>query len=214
MSSLGAPFDVETLYEDLEFQDVEAIETLVEGKEFIDCAFTRCNFFEAHFKRCRFEHCSFNHSDLSMAKVTDCSFVGVCFKNTKALGINWTAAKKPFGPLQVSFHDSVLNYASFFGMELKGMKFIKCNAHEVNFSEADLSEAVFEKTDLKGTDFLHTDLTKTDFRSAKNYAINLNDNTVTGAQFSFPEAVALLKSFDITVEFGQAKTDDPSPPIT
>lgn len=93
-------------------------------------------------------------------------------------------------------------------LDLKHLTFEDCLIKEANFGEADLTDVVFARCDLTESDFLHTNLTGVDFRTSKNYAINLNDNKVEGAKFTFPEALSLLKSYNITIEFDHKGGDD------
>lgn len=190
----GAAFDHQT------FSHVALDESVLRKKSFVDCVFEHCQLFEARFEACRFERCAFLHCDLSMAKVDACIWLEVAFEQCKLMGINWTHIKDLFVP-KIHFVQSVLTYGSFMGMNLKAIRFSNCKVNEVNFCEADLSGVAFEQTDLAGSDFLHTNLTRADFRSAKNYALNLVDNRVEGAKFAFPEAVSLLKSFGVEVDF-------------
>ena len=62
-------------------------------------------------------------------------------------------------------------------------------------------EANLTDTDLLGTTFHQCNLTKSDFRNAKNYMIDLQTNNVKNAQFSLPEAMNLLQSFDIILSW-------------
>lgn len=189
-------------FEQRTFSGLDARATSVEAKHFHDCTFERCDLSETRFSGCRFETCRFLDCDLSVAQVATCVFVETRFERCKAIGINWTVVKTSLHPLEATFQASILNYSSFMGMDLRRVAFDRCTLREVNFGEANLSDVVFEHTDLSGSDFLHTDLSRADFRTAKHYAINLNDNTVKATQFSFPEAISLLASFDIIVDLG------------
>jgi len=46
---------------------------------------------------------------------------------------------------------------------------------------------------------LYSNLSKADFREAKNYSIDSQTNTLTKALFLGPEALTLLKFFDIQI---------------
>jgi uncharacterized protein YjbI with pentapeptide repeats len=76
-----------------------------------------------------------------------------------------------------------------------------CTAKETDFTEADISEGNFEGTDFEGTRFLKTKLMKANFKNARNYSIDIRNNTIKGAQFSFPEAMSLLNGLEITIDF-------------
>jgi uncharacterized protein YjbI with pentapeptide repeats len=136
-------------------------------------------------------------------KVPNARFIDTAFKSCKLLGIDWTTAgdttvSRLF--FSVRFNECILNYDVFFGMPLKRTKFIGCEIHEVDFREADLSEAVCTASDFAGSKFRDTNLAKADFRNATNYVIDPTVNVVKKARFSLPEAVSLLKGFDVRVE--------------
>ena len=46
---------------------------------------------------------------------------------------------------------------------------------------------------------MHTNLKHADFTNALNYNIDIQCNTITKANFSFPEVIALLNHFDIKI---------------
>jgi len=170
--------------------------------EFSDCTFIDCNFMECEFYNCSFTNCTFSNCDLSLLKVTNSRFVDVSFKQSKAIGIDWTKAGGVSSrmPLSIHFFDSVINYSSFFGLSLHNMQIIHCSVHDVDFTEAKLNNAHLQKSDFFNSRFLHTDLTKADFVDAINYLIDPTANIVKKAKFSVPEVMSLLRGFEIIVE--------------
>lgn len=194
-------------FEDQTFEHLDAAEIELVKKSFTRCTFQNCQFFETTFDNCRFEKCHFLDSDLSMAKVKECTWLDVQFEKCKLMGINWTLSKN-LHILDMDFKGCVLTYGSFMGLDLKNLTFEDCLTKGVNFGESDLTDVGFIRCDLSESDFLHTNLTNADFRTAKNYAINLNDNKVEGAKFTFPEALSLLKSYNIIIEFDNQDQDE------
>lgn len=79
--------------------------------------------------------------------------------------------------------------ASFSGSKLK----------ECYFTNNQLKGADFYDVDLSGTVFHNCDLTMADFSTAMQYDIDPQTNKIKKAKFSLPEAVGLLKAFDITI---------------
>ena len=75
-----------------------------------------------------------------------------------------------------------------------------CKAHDVGFESCDLTGADFVKTDLTNTRFSSSKLNNCDFREASNFNINPTENSVEGANFSFPEVLNLLSSFRIKMD--------------
>jgi uncharacterized protein YjbI with pentapeptide repeats len=88
---------------------------------------------------------------------------------------------------------------NFADQKLKGTSFAGSKVKDVHFKNSDLSEVDFRETDLLGTIFHYCNLTKADFRNAINYIIDLHTNTLAKAKFSYPEAMNLLRSYDIEI---------------
>lgn len=183
----------------VEFKDLNCDHKHIVSKEFYDCTFIKCSFREAVFKNCKFRDCSFKNCDLSLSKVPESLFQNAKFESSHLIGINWAVAKwpkvnflKPF-----EFHNCVMNYSTFIGLNLKGVSFKKCVAKDVDFSEADLTQADCRETDFTQSRFVDTILTEADFSHAQGYQINPNLVTLKGTKFSLPEAMALLYGLDI-----------------
>ena len=188
-------------YEDQEFTGISRTGQILTGILFQDCVFTDCNFSEAAFHNCEFHNCRFSRCDLSLVSVKNSQFKGVQFKDSKAIGINWPEASWPLlgGLESIDFTGCALNYASFFGLRLKGRQLSGCAAIEVDFAEADLTDADCTGTDFQKSRFLSTNLTRADFTDARNYLISPLLNKIKHAKFSLPEAMSLLYSLDITL---------------
>ena len=71
---------------------------------------------------------------------------------------------------------------------------------ENHFTNTTLSGADFSDVELSGTLFHNCDLSKANFSTATRYDINPLTNQIKKARFSLPEAVGLLRGFDITIE--------------
>ena len=80
-------------------------------------------------------------------------------------------------------------------MSFQGSKLSECD-----FNETLLSEANFKGCDLEGTLFHQCDLKGADFREAVHYSIDPQANLIKKAKFSIPDALSLLKGFDIALE--------------
>ena len=171
--------------------------------EFSECVFDACDFGAATFYRCTFLDCRFTTCDLGLASVPNSRFTDVQFTGCKLLGVDWTQAgdgATSLLPLALRFTDCTLNFATFFGLPLKGLTLTRCTAHEVDFTEADLTGADLRGSDFARSKFARTNLTRADLRGALNYAIDPTITTVKKAKFSLPEAVALLRVFGVVVE--------------
>ncbi len=191
------------LYQDRGFAGLVAVSQAFTGIEFEGCTFERCAFNETVFSHCRFAECRFDACDFSLARFPNTRLSELAFTNSKLSGVDWTLpaeAQAARLPLAVQFEDCVLSYGSFFGIVLSGISMRRCVAHEVDLAEADLTSADLGETDFRGAKFLHTKLARADLRGARNYAIDPMANTIKGARFSLPEAVSLLRAFDVKIE--------------
>ncbi len=74
---------------------------------------------------------------------------------------------------------SFLQYCNFADLNIKHASFYGCKLKECYFNDTSLIEADFRDTDLSGTIFHNSDLSK--------------------AKFSFPEAIELLRGFEIDI---------------
>jgi len=189
----------QVIYAEENFKDLHLTQLELAGSEFTGCTFTNCHLVEAVLRDCRFVGCRFVGCDLSLAQLPGTSFTTTRFEKTRLLGINWTLARWPAAGLgdPVGFWGCGLNHSTLLGLSLRGLQLIDCAALEVDFREADLEQADFSGSDLSGSLFLHTNLKAADLSRARNYQINPSENTLSGAKFSLPEAMALLYNLDI-----------------
>lgn len=175
----------------------------LEGSEFDQCLFERCVFAQSALSHCHFTSCRFVGCDLSNITVPSSRFRDVRFEGTKLLGIDWTKAEgmaDAHAPTSLSFVECVLDLSSFFGLNLRAAVMERCSAKEIDLSEADLRDAVCRGTNFAGAKFHATNLERADLRGASGYSIDPRANKVKGGRFSLPEAVALLRGFDVVIE--------------
>ncbi len=194
-------FNDQQRYENKTFEKIEAIESEFEAVIFEQCKFSGCDLSEASFRRCKFIDCEFVNCNLSVIKIKGCHFSAVAFEQCKCVGINWTEAYWPQIHLAspLAFYHCNISQSSFFGLLLNEMVCENSKAHEVDFRETDLSNGVFGYTDFSGSQFNKTNLTRADFTGAQSFQMDVNENKLTKAKFSFPEVVCLLDCLDIEV---------------
>ncbi len=139
-----------------------------------------------------------------MVKLDHSEFVRCRFTKSKIVGVDWTKASwKRTSLLQqseIGFEECSINYSTFIGLDLTGMKMVDCLANEVDFSETNLQNAVFNRTNFSNSRFSNTNLTEADFTNAIHYDIDIKNNLVKNARFSMLEAISLLKSLDVIIE--------------
>lgn len=191
------------------FNQLTLEDTRIENIEFQNCQFKQCKFHGVTFSKVVFTECDFESCDLSLSKFPGCKFSEVSFKHSKLVGINWTELYWPLIKLTspLYFYESNLSHSSFFGLSLADLILEGCKAHDVDFREANLNHASFVGTDLYNSLFTHSNLKHADFTDATNYSIDIQNNTITKAIFSFPDVIALLNHLDIKIN-GWPKDDE------
>jgi uncharacterized protein YjbI with pentapeptide repeats len=190
--------DQDEFYEQI-FEGLAFDSQAIEGISFYDCTFQECSFRESILRSCKFNNCHFKNCDLALANVEASVFSCVHFGYCQLIGINWAQANLPTKRLHkpFDFHNCVLNYSVFLGLNLKGVEIIRCIAKGVDFSDANLSEANCQHSDFKESRFANTDLSQADFCHASSYQIDAAANKLKKTRFMLPEALSLLHSLDI-----------------
>lgn len=187
-------------YRDATFRELQ-VAGVLEGATFHDCVFDRCDLHEARLLGCRFVDTDFLSSDLGLADVTGSAFLGVTLENAQAVGVNWSAAFTDANlRLEVDFKDSVLNFARFEGLDLRGRRYEGCTIFEALFERCVLVDASFRRSDLAGTEFVACDLGGADLRKARGYRIDVRSNAVAGLRAWMPEAAGLLHGSGVELE--------------
>jgi uncharacterized protein YjbI with pentapeptide repeats len=188
-----------TEYTDEKFEGLFLREGVFESKSFQGCVFRNCDLTKAVLRFCKFNDCSFESCNLSLAVLQASVFSGTSFKDSKLVGVNWTQAHWPRIRLAcpVEFTNCLLHDSVFLGLSLRGTRISRCQAKGADFRETDLAKADLTHTDFSGAAFGGTNLAEADLTRAGNYAIRPADNTLKGAKFSLPEAMALLYCLDI-----------------
>ena len=71
---------------------------------------------------------------------------------------------------------------------------------ETDFTESDLTNSIFDHCNLANAIFDSTILNKVDFRTAYNYRIDPEHNSIKKARFSMLGIAGLLNKYDIDIE--------------
>ena len=166
--------------------------------EYDNCVFINCDFSSGDLSGYIFNECSFKDCNLSNVRLDQTSFRTCEFKSCKILGTHFNNCE----PLLLSFTfvHCLLNFCSFYKLDLKGTQFSDCSLQEADFSECNLSQASFDNCNLIDTVFDRTNLGKADFRTAFNYRIDPNNNTIKKAKFSVAGLGGLLTTYQIDIE--------------
>lgn len=184
-------------FEDEIFEKINFRETPPAQGEYEACSFRNCDLSETDLSGILFIDCEFSGCNLSMAKLNKTGFQGVTFKECKMLGLHFENCNE-FG-LTLTFHHSVLNHSSFYGVKLKKTLFEQCQLQEVDLTDSDCSESKFIACDLQKAIFMNTNLEKADLSSATNFMIDPERNRIRKAIFHLYELAGLLAKYDIRI---------------
>jgi uncharacterized protein YjbI with pentapeptide repeats len=187
-----------TFFEDKIFRNSDFSETGLPGKEFERCTFIQCNFSACDFSEILFSECQLDNCDFSLVSLNNTALQEIKFINCKMLGLRFDYCN-PF-LFAVQFENCVLNFSSFYKMQLKNTRFSNCMLHEVEFTETNLTGASFDECDLSGVVFENTNLEKADFRLAANFSIHPEINRINQARFSSQNLAGLLYRYNIRIE--------------
>lgn len=183
--------------EDRIFKSEDFSKKSLEGQTFSNCSFVSCNFTESVLRNAHLCSCTFTDCNFSLVKVEGCRLQDVRFVTCKIVGVEFFKCDKTF--FSSSFRECMIQYCNFAELNLKGAIFRGSKLRECYFTNTCLVNADFRDADLAGTLFHNSDLSKADFSSALQYEIDPRTNVIKKAKFSLPEAVGLLRSFDIVI---------------
>lgn len=172
--------------------------TLLPKAEYNNCSFIDCDFSNADVSNISFLECEFIDCNFSNANIKHTTFNNVQFNNCKLLGLHFHDCNDFL--LSFTFNSCSLNLASFTNLNIKDTPFLNCNLQQVDFTKTNISKAIFTDCDLKNAVFENTNLEKADLRSAINYSINPEINTINQAKFSKEQIFGLLNTYNIIIE--------------
>ena len=102
--------------------------------------------------------------------------------------------------LELAFEKCILNYSSFYQLNLKEVLFNQCKLENVDFTETNLTKAKLMECDLTGAVFSNSNLTKADLRTVVNLSLDPEKNTLTESVFSKESAMGLLTKYRIKIK--------------
>ncbi len=185
-------------HQDQKFERIDVTKTPLEKGEFENCTFTNCDFSSGNLSDFKFIDCEFQDCNLSLALLHGTAFRNVVFKECKMLGLQFENCND-FG-LSFSFENCQLNHSTFFQMNIKKTIFKNCILQEVDFSESNLTSVLFGDCDLSRSIFKNCILDKADFRTAFNYSLDPQENSLRKTRFSSNGLQGLLDQYDLIID--------------
>lgn len=186
---------METSYFEDETIDLSLVSDY-ECKEFIGCDFSALDLSEKSFKDTLFNECIFTKCDLSNISLSGARFRDVTFNDCKILGVDFTQVSLSE---DLSFAESVLDFAVFQGLDIRNLKMINCSVNDADFAGSNLVGSNFSGTCLKNTSFNDCDLSKANFTDASDYFIDPKFTRIDKAKFSLPEAMVFFEALNIDI---------------
>ncbi len=166
--------------------------------EYEYCKFINCDFSDTSFSYSKFLECEFINCNLSMVSLSGVSFRNVVFKDCKMIGLKFDECNE-FG-IEFSFENCILDYSSFYQLEIPETVFKNSQLHEVDFTECNLRASVFDNCDLNMVRFIDAVIEYADFTTSYNYSIDLDLNKVKKAKFSLSGLSGLLDKYNIDIK--------------
>jgi len=186
-----------SFHEAATFSDLDLREGRLARVELLDCTLTDCQLGDATLEGCSFEDVTFRRCDLAVVKLGGSAFRGVRFEECRLTGLDWSRAMQL--TLEVSFADCVLDFSSFVGLRLKGLKLSGGKAHNAVFADCNLRDAVLAHADLAGATFTGNDLRGADLSSCANVALEPNTNRLHQTKLPVDAALKHLRQLGIVV---------------
>lgn len=193
----------ERLYEGQTFTGLRLEDEHFDNMRFVDCVFQDCTFDSCVLTDCAFAACTWTGCRLVNLTSRRTQIRSLRFDVCDLVGISaadWLPASR-YMPTLDSLHSCRLKYTTFHRMALPGFSFFGSELADCLFSGCDLSGSSFKDCALHRTEFAECDLRRADFRGAAGYVVDMPTCKLAESRFSFPEAVRLLASAGVRVEF-------------
>jgi len=190
-------------FEEQEIKDKQYEDENFENYEFIECDFTGCQFLNVKLSNCKFKNCRFSNCVIGNSTFLYCEAKNLEFVNSVLIGVIWNDLKAngiETATIFRSMKSCTIKYNYFTNLKLVKYDFRGSQFDESYFEECRLTDAKFNNVNLHGTKFIKCDLSGADFRNALEYEIDITDNKLKKAKFSFPEVVSLLSSLNIIID--------------
>ncbi|MEW7276964.1 pentapeptide repeat-containing protein [Aquimarina sp. 2201CG1-2-11] len=183
---------------DKNFKNQSFSDQKLPSKEYDNCTFVNCDFSNTNMSVVTFLECTFDSCKFSDVMMKETSFQEVIFINCKLLGIDFSVCNDFL--FSVVFEHCNLDYISFYGFTMKNTRFIGGSLKKADFTETNLTGTIFDNVDLADAVFEKTIADKVDFRTARNFCINPEINSLKKAKFKVADLGGLLSKYDLVLE--------------
>ena len=186
------------LFHNQEYKQIDFTNQLFIIGEYIDCVFEQCNLQEQILENCIFENCTFKSCNLTSVNVKNTKLDQISFIDCKMIGILFYDCNDFI--FSIFINQCILDYSSFYKMNLRNCKFQKSSLQSVDFELSDLQKLILDNCNLEQANFNQSNLIQTDFRTSINYQIRPESNSIKGAKFSQNGISGLLYHHQIIID--------------
>jgi fluoroquinolone resistance protein len=160
------------------------------------------------WRRCSLDACTFTGVNLSRATLIDVRLSDCTMRDSKAQGVGWAGVRQGgLARRSISFERCRLDYGSFAGGDLRGMRFVGCSLVDADFSDADVREVEMVGCDLSGARFSGADLRGAVVVGASGLSLDLRDTRTLGMRVDPGTALALVQAAGLRIVDGVTECD-------
>ncbi len=166
-------------------------------EEYYQCVFVNCNFEQQNLSGIIFEECEFIECNLSGIKLRNTTLRDIQFVNCKILGVMFNEVNSLSFSILVK--NSILNFSSFYQLNLKNSEFENSKCQEVDFVESNLKNTILSNCDLTSAVFENTNLSAADLSSSYGFIIDPEQNKMNNCKISKQNLESLLLKYKLDI---------------
>ena len=190
------------IYKEYEiFQNISISDLCIENTVFEECRFEHCILENTTLRNCQFSSCVFTDCKITNPTITHTVMTLSEFIRCHLVGIDWASLLDGGFLIPIErLKACKLKYNNFLEINFTRFDFSDNFIDSSMFANCNLVQSNFTNCGFNGSEFFHCDLSKADFRDATDYIIDIETCQLSGAHFSFPEVVNLLKNTGIIID--------------
>ncbi len=172
---------------------------IIKNKDIFNMHFIWIDFSGENFSLKNFSDCKIEKCNLSNISIKNTTFNNVYFIKSKIMWLDFTLINTILS--NFNFLNCNIDLCSFNQMILKNINFEDSFIKECNFSKTNLENSNFSYCNLEKTIFNQTNLKNANLIGSSNFYIDPNLNNLEKTKFSRENAILLLSSLNIIIEW-------------
>jgi fluoroquinolone resistance protein len=174
--------------------------TEVVDVELVDCVIDGGVLARTTWRRCTLDSCRVTAADLSMSELIDVRLADCSVEDSKARAVSWAGLRAgALAQRSVWFERCRLDYGSFQGVDVRGMRFGSCSLVDADFSGADCRRVEFVDCDLSGARFAGADLRGALLSGVRGLSLDVREARTHGLRVDPPAALDLVAALGIDI---------------